>query len=288
MIKTLLVATDFSTRSDRALRRAILLARRHGAEMILVHVIDDDRQERLVTAERLQAQALLDETAATIRDVDGIRCEARLAFGVPDDALLRVAGEVEADLIVMGPHRRQSLKDVFVGTTVERVIRKSTLPVLMTVAAPGGDHARALIAVDMSESAAAAIAAIRRLELTKGVQTGVAHIFDAPAQGLMLRASTTSRELKDYIAGQRVKASAELDDFLARAELRPDFRLIELAETTPADAILDCARRRKADLLVIGTQGRTGLSRLVLGSVAEGILRRAEIDVLAVPVAADA
>ena len=49
-MKTILVATDFSPRSDRALRRAILIARRQGATLVLAHVIDDDRQERLVTS----------------------------------------------------------------------------------------------------------------------------------------------------------------------------------------------------------------------------------------------
>jgi nucleotide-binding universal stress UspA family protein len=281
-MKTILVATDFSPRSDRALRRAILIARRQGATLVLAHVIDDDRQERLVTSQRIAAQDLLDEITASVRREDGVECAARLAFGAPDEAIIAAGVEAGADLIIMGPHRRQSLKDIFVGTTVERVIRKSPLPVLMTVAPPTEAYARAMVAVDLSENAAAAFEAIRRLELAKGSPTGVVHVFEAPAQGLMLRASTTSDQLREYIAGQRARASADLDAFMERAGVRPDFRLIELADDTPAETIVKCAARKNADLLVIGTRGRTGLSRLVLGSVAEGVLRRSQIDVLTV------
>lgn len=281
-MKTIIVATDFSPRSDRALRRAILLGRERGAALVLAHVIDDDRQERLVTSQRLAAHDLLEEITASVRREDGVECTAMLAFGAPDEAIIEAGIEAGADLIVMGPHRRQSLKDIFVGTTVERVIRKSPLPVLMTVAPPAGAYARAMVAVDLSENAAAAIDAVRRLELAKGSPTGVVHVFEAPAQGLMLRASTTSDQLREYIAGQRARASADLDVFLQHAGMRPDFRLIELADDTPARTIVSCAARTKADLLVIGTRGRTGLSRLVLGSVAEGVLRSSQIDVLTV------
>jgi nucleotide-binding universal stress UspA family protein len=74
----IMVATDFSERSDRALRRATLLARQSGASLILVNAIDDDRPQHIFKEEKRQAEALLRELASTVRSVDGVECEARV------------------------------------------------------------------------------------------------------------------------------------------------------------------------------------------------------------------
>ena len=69
-MKQIAVATDFSTRSDRALRRAVLLARQRGAALALIHVVDDDQPEYLIKSQRRAAEELLEQTAATIGRVD--------------------------------------------------------------------------------------------------------------------------------------------------------------------------------------------------------------------------
>ena len=65
MIARILVATDFSPRSDRALRRGILLARQNSTELLLTHVVDDDQPQRLIDVEKREAAALLHELATT-------------------------------------------------------------------------------------------------------------------------------------------------------------------------------------------------------------------------------
>ncbi len=152
--RKILVATDFSTRSDRAIRRASLLARQVSAELVLVHVIDDDRPERLVTAEHREASALLDEVANTTRSLDGVPCRYKVQPGEPFEGILRAADEVNADLIVMGMHRRRPLRDIVIGTTIERVMQEGRRPVLMANAVPAGDYHSILVAVDLSAPAA--------------------------------------------------------------------------------------------------------------------------------------
>jgi len=122
-VKTLMVATDFSERSDRALRRATLLARQSGAFLSLVHVVDDDQPARIVAVERMEAERLLAELAQTVRQADGIPCEAEVILADPFEGIVRAVVAKGPDLLVIGPHRRQVLRDVFVGTTAERTLR---------------------------------------------------------------------------------------------------------------------------------------------------------------------
>jgi len=72
-MERILVSTDFSTRSDRALRRGSLLARQSSAELVIVHVVDDDQPRRLVEVAQVEATVYLHELARTMRELDGIR-----------------------------------------------------------------------------------------------------------------------------------------------------------------------------------------------------------------------
>jgi nucleotide-binding universal stress UspA family protein len=282
-VKTILVATDFSTRADRAMRRATLLAKRRACRVVLLHVVDSDRPDRFVSHEYGFAEKLLRDLADTMQRIDGIKSEQRLVLGTPDEAIVRAAEEIDADLIVLGPHRRRPVGDMLTGTTVERVVRTSSRPVLVAVATPAREYRSVLLASDLSEGSAQAAAAAERLGLLGDAQTSVFHAFTAPAQNMMLQASTTSQALRDYIESRRAKAAQALARFLKRRNIGVQNRVVELIETSPAKLIEKCARQLEADLIVVGTTGRTGLRRLLIGSVAEEILGEATTDVLAVP-----
>jgi nucleotide-binding universal stress UspA family protein len=281
-MKTILVATDFSTRSDRALRRASMLAKQHGARLEIVHVVDDDRAEQLVANEREGARGLLDALAADMT-AEGLDCRAGLYMGAAVSGVTRAADELEADLIVVGPHRRDILKDVFTGTTVDRIIRHSRRPVLMANTVPAGSYSRVLIGVDMSPGAANAVSVATGLGLLRGVQVGIVHAFSAPAYKLMIRTSVSSAELKAYIEGERARAKKELAKWRQQVGLQADFEMLELPELSTANLINECARLKKAELIVIGSKGTTGLEKVLLGSVAEDVLKDARVDVLTVP-----
>ena len=158
------MATDFSTRSHRALRRAGLLARECDAELTLVHVVEDDQPRSLVELERREASKFLDEQIHSLAELK--RCPMQLfaRSGTAFDGILQTAKISSADLIVMGSHRRQLLRDVFVGTTIERVIRIGTYPVLMVNNAVDHPYEKVLVATDMSEVSAWAIRIARPWE----------------------------------------------------------------------------------------------------------------------------
>lgn len=283
---TILAATDFSTRSDRALRRAALLARRSGARLVLVHAVDDDQAERKIAAEMAAATTLLAEQARTFREVDGLDCEARVVTGAPFEGVIAAAREAEAGLIVVGPHRRRPLMDTFLGTTAERIIRASPVPVLMANGVPAAAYAHALFATDLSDCSAEAARRLAGLDLCQGAQLSVLYLFDAPEVRLMLRSSISTPKLRAHLAEVGRNAAGELSTFVRDTGLAPTGEVVRHIETLPAHDICSRARAIGADLVVVGTRGRTGLAGLVVGSVAMEVLRIATVDVLAVPPAA--
>jgi len=282
-MKRILVATDFSTRSDRALRRAILLAKQHGGPLDLVHVVDDDQPPRILEAERSAAEALLDETARTVRAVDGIACEATVALGDPFEGIVRTSEECGADLVVIGPHRRHALRDVFVGTTAERSIRQGTRPTLMANAVPAGPYRRVLVAVDLSERSREAALAVTALGLDRDAAVVMVHVFDAPGVDYMSRAALRTDEVDRYLGGQEDDARRHFAAFVGGLPVPPSQAILKRAAPTPAATIAAVADDIAADLLVLGTHGRGGVAKFLLGSVVEEVLRMAGRDVLAIP-----
>lgn len=282
-MKHIMVATDFSERSDRALRRATLLARQTGAVMTLVTAVDEDRPRRLVDEEKREAEALLRDISATIRDVDGVRCEARAVMAEPSQAIVQVASDIAPDVLVIGPHRRQLFRDIFVGTTAERTIRNAPCPVLMVNAAPAAPYRYILLTTDLSDSSRDAIASYAKLNMADHAVHSMLYVFDAPMLRLAMTSAMTERERMLYIEDERQKASIALSAFIASLQFGSVDPLLRHEETTANHEILAAASEVPADLIVLATHGKHGLEKMLLGSVTEKVLRDSEVDVLAIP-----
>ena len=282
-MKRILVATDFSDRSERAVRRAALLAGKARAQLAIVHAINDDQPARKVEAENRAATEEIEALARALRHRDSLACEPAIVAGPAPEAIVAAAAESNADIIVVGQHRRRPLRDIFVGTTAERAVRASSRPVLEVNANPETAYRHVLVAIDMSDGARKAVRSLRALGLDRDASVSVVHVFDALGTGVMAQASMSMAEIKTYIADQKKRADGELDAFLKELSLQPARRELALNEATPGTAICAAAGAIGADLIVVGTKGRTGAARVLLGSVAEYVLGHADCDVLAVP-----
>lgn len=282
-MKLIMMATDFSERSDRALRRAILLAKQHGAGLSLVHVVDDDQPRRIVDGERDMAQALLAQQQATIRNVDGLTCETHVNFGVPFSGIAEAVQAAGPDLLVIGPHRRAVLRDVFIGTTAERTIRSVPCPVLMVNAPPVGPYRHILLTTDLSEAAGLAVRQFGTMGMDTQARTSIIHVFDARAGKLAMNRAMTKDTREDYVADQRHAAASDLSKFVDTLDAGAMKQIVRHNKTALADDILDAAKADDVDLIVVGTHGKSGLSQFFLGSVVADVLRHADTDVLAIP-----
>jgi len=282
-METIMVATDFSERSDRALRRATLLAKQSDAILHLVHVVDDDQPRRIVNSERGAAQKLLREQATALKSMDGIDCLTQVILAPPFAGIVQATEEIGPDLLVLGPHRRQALRDMFLGTTAERTIRAASCPTLMANAPPAGPYRHVLLSTDLSDGSRHAVESFLALGLGDRVNASLCYVFEAPALRLGMSHSMPKEDAEESIEDERGNAARQLSAFAASVGAGRMKQVVRYENTTPADEILAAAKEAGADLVVVGTRGRSGITKFLLGSVAEEVLRNADRDILAVP-----
>lgn len=287
-MRLIMLATDFSERSDRALLRAKILAAQSGATLSIIHVVDDDQPPRIINLEKDLAESLLRELKASVMKAEGVECTSKVLLAAPHAGIVQAASQACPDLLIIGPHRRQALRDVFIGTTAERTIRSVECPVLMANAPPTGPYRCALLTTDFSEGARRAAQVFEKLELHQRIRVAMLHVFDVPAIHLALSHMMGTQERASIVTDERKIAARDLSAFaVSVGEMAADQVLCH-AKRRPAQEILSAAQTEGADLIVVGINGKSGLVRFFLGSVAEEVLRGANCDVLAVPAKEDA
>jgi nucleotide-binding universal stress UspA family protein len=138
-IKTILYATDLTERSEPAFEQAEMLAKLAGAELHILHVIAEmaDARRGMLQPETFEIMEKEVETLA-LKEMDnfckkrlkGNNCTTEVVIGLPYEQIIKRAREIKADLIVVGTHGQTALEHMLVGSTAERVVRRSEIPVL--------------------------------------------------------------------------------------------------------------------------------------------------------------
>lgn len=288
-MSSIMVATDFSERSDRALRRATLLAKEFQLDIHLVHVVDSDKPHRLLVREQEESEKILRELAGTLRSVDDLRCTTRVVLDAPFHGLVQVVKDSKPELLVLGPHRRQLLRDTFVGTTAERTIKAVACPVLMVNALPASGYRNIMLTTDLSDCSRLALKAFFKLGVAQNRICSVLYAFDAPALRLgMSDMAMEKDEQVAYLKDLEKGSAASLSYFLSDMEGSVSRQIVEHEETAPSNVIFKVVAREGVDLIVVGTCGHRGLTKFFLGSVALDVLRSSSVDVLVIPPSAQA
>ncbi len=140
MFKTILFATDFSPSSEHAFKYALSLARKFEGRLGIIHVISEPVDLRGFYVPHIsfdQLEAEIEQGAIKLMEEFCIRhaeeyprVETFVVPGIPYDEIIKKAGELAADLIIVGTHGRTGLDHVLFGSTAEKVVRKSTVPVM--------------------------------------------------------------------------------------------------------------------------------------------------------------
>lgn len=281
MLKSLLVASDLSTRSEPALHRAVQLATATGARLSVLHAVEDDQPKLRMQDEMRSAQAYLDWQLDALGRPAGAEVITRA--GDPFQVIDQTAQACAADLIVMGAHRRRILRDVFVGTTIERVTRTAGRPVLMAHDGPAYPWKRVFIATDLSETSAEAARRAHALGFLQGADVTFIHAYTPIVGPMMTYAGITSDRVSVEAEREFQTARRDVARFVHDLGIGDPPCHARLLEGLGASAITGFVAQARPHLLVIGTRGLSGTKRLLLGSIAQELMGSLSVDILAVP-----
>ena len=277
-MKKILMATDLSARSDRALQRAVMLAHEFAAELKILHVVDESLLEAITLQHEAAAKSAIAAQLAALPLAAALSISQEVIRGFDYCDISVSAAEFEAELIVLGIHRHK-MRQLFQGTTAERVVRYGTLPVLVVKDAPREPYRRILVAADLSEHAHAAMALAAKIAPKGDVY--LLHAAHRPFTAFLGR-ETQNQLIRD----ERARISVEIEKMTQQlaSELgaaAPRFEIL-LKEGDVRSVIRDQVAALKPDLLAVGTHGRTGLAHAIIGSIAEDLLADAPVAVLSV------
>jgi universal stress protein E len=284
------VATDQSPGSEAAVERAAHLARQHGARLGIVHVIPiglwdevllslTDAEASTPTEEALRAgaEAMLQEVASVTAAAYGVDCETRVTVGRVGAEIARWAAEFDADLLVLGAHGRHPVRDLLLGTTVQKLLRLSPCPVLVVKQASAVDYETVLAPTDLSTASRGAIVAAA--ERLPAARFHVAHAFELPHDGLMRYASVEESVVARQHAAARERLFQELAEWVATAKL-PASCTLHVEHGYPPMRIAAWIGALGADLVVLAAHGKSPLEATFIGSVSLHTALTAPCDVL--------
>ncbi len=280
-MQSLLVATDFSADARNAALRGAQLARAHGAARgVLLHVppaIPFDLELELRASAAMERA--LEAHAAEIERESGFAFEPRLGSGNVVGALAAAASGF--DLAVLGARGVNPLRDLAIGSSAERLLRKAPCPVLIVKAAPTGAYQRVLVPLDFSPDSRAALALTARIAPQAGLT--LVHAYDLPFEGKLGIAGASQDDIERYRSQAYERAGMQIDQAVTAAGLAPERTVRVVDRAYPPKLIQDSARALRAELIAIGKHGGSMLEDLLLGSVTLHTLAAAECDVLVVP-----
>ncbi|MGE0256290.1 MAG: universal stress protein [Alphaproteobacteria bacterium] len=275
----LLVATDLSARSEQALDRAVAIATDAGAELKILHVIDDSvpASARKVVAMAAETDILADIARVAMRQ--NASPAIQIAEGNVYKMILSAAEETGCDLIVLGRHRIESCDAAFGGTTMGRVVRMGRRPVLVVADRPAGAYRRVVVGMDFSEHARQALG--MALAIAPGAAFHLVHAFGVPFGGLLPGEAT----VREICTERQRELGALIDDETAAPSVprRKGREIAGIARQGDVEGVLrQEINRIRPDLLVLGTHGRGVVAEAILGSVAQDFLNQPPCDLLIV------
>jgi nucleotide-binding universal stress UspA family protein len=281
-IGNVLVATDFSPRAARAVARAARLPITPGSSITILHVLargappDAERDARRVLAQQA-ASARRAAREAGLTDVEVFTTVAR---GKPFVEIIDGARHATAHLIVVGRHGQRPFRDLLVGSTAERVVRKGATPTLVVSAGGSGPYRRPRVAVDGSNTSRRAFELALQIA---GSPTGgfdVVHAYGVPYESGERPSGIRETNLSAYGFETGKAARAMVEDLLVSLKVERGKFTALLRRGDPRRVILQVATQRRSDLLALGTHGQSDLAHVLIGSVAEAVVRAAPCDVL--------
>jgi len=286
-LSRIVVGHSFFPDGNIALRSAITLAQLAHADLYLLHVVEPYPLYQKMRFPTVPAHAMLEEVVLKMRaqladlakqpELSGLHVDTDAHIGKPFVELIRAIRSQNANLVVVGTSSRG--EERFLGSTGERVLRKSPVPVLIAKRELTPGPKTVVVPVDFSDCSKKAAEEAIALVRSFGGRIIFLHILD----------------LAEYVYPAAYGTMPIIIPPLTADDLEPDWQLFlkdlsleginwekQTLEGRAAPHIVDTAKACSADLLIMGTHGRTGFAHVLLGSVAEAVLRITNCSVMTV------
>ena len=289
-IRSIVAASDLSAPARRAVDRAAAIARSSSASLTLVHAFSgsalDELRRWLDTNGAAAAQSIHDEVRERLRELarevaahHGIEVYNCTLSGHPVDEIIRLARKRKADLLVIGTLGAGFLRNRLVGSTAERVVKRSSRPVLMVRQAPRAPYRRVLVPVDFSPWSAPALEVA--MAVAPDAHFVLLHAVAVPFESKLGIAGVDAQAVAAYRAAAREGALRDIRELALRAGLG-DGRWTALVadDGDPWLAIIRLEQEQDCDLVVVGKHGRGAVEELLLGGTTHRVIAESSADVL--------
>ena len=282
MIKKILVPVDFSSCSRKALKIAAQIARKTDAKILMLHLIDLPSDEVGMFEEGIPTGPAAIVLMQSARDkfneiydsgiLDGVEVDDFVDFNKPFEGISEYAVEHGVDLIVMGSHGTSNVEGFFVGSNTEKVVRTSTVPVLVIKHYTDNfDLKKVVFASSFKQECKDCFAKV----------LGILKIYKPEIK--LLRVNTVTNFLPTHdsekLIDDFIKEHPEIEDFSYAKALYDD--------NSVQEGIFHYAARIDADLIALSTHGRQGIFHFLQDSIAEDIVNKAKRNILTVKITKD-
>lgn len=286
-VNRVLVGVDFSTESDASLVAALQIAALHEAEVYAVHVIDSRPEDDLLNPAVEHKNTILDALNARLKRVaekslpsfNAAHLHGVLRTGRPAEELLSAANEHNADVVVVGNRGKGLIQRTLLGSVASSLVRRLERPLIVTRGWEQGPAKRVLAAVDLGDDSVRVIRVAADWAQRIGVQLVVLYAWEIAglSDSYSAIAGLPGRDVdRTAIHDARARIGELVEEVLgpdhdAELHVRAGLAVYE---------ILGAVDRDEYGLVVMGSHGRRGFSKMLLGNTAEQVVERAPCSVL--------
>lgn len=277
-MKTILVPTDFSKTAQTAADVAASIAKKSKAEIILLHVVEEIEEgsfnvegeatafgsweDRIFTVKMIQKSKQQLSAVAEALMQEGIIVRQLLRVGTPYHGIQAIITEHKADLVVMGTNGKSPLEEILIGSNTEKVMRRSTCPVLSVNKKPSNlDFKSIVYAVSLRTDELAFPPLVKEIQELYG---STIHLVRINTPGVFINDKFAKEKMREF--GQKVDLK--------------NFTVNTYNDFSEEAGIINFSESVSADLISMWTHGRTGLSHMLNGSIAEDVTNHAKRCVL--------
>lgn len=287
----ILLAHDFSERSEQAAQRAFQIAQESGEPVHAVHVVDEafaerkwlgndvgDAGESVIERLRGSVEERLRAELEPLASPYGVTLHVHAALGYVAEQLAALAERYACRLLVIGAHGRHAIRDLILGATAEQLLWYMESPTLVVRSDNISPYEQVLVAVDFSEASEHAMKTVA--EWFPKARVRLVHVIDSRALERLGDAGLQDDVIQEEWDQQDGIVSDYLESMMTRTGLSGDRVEARIVHGHPVEALAEQVTEFEADLAVMGGQGRSRLTQWLPGRVSSRLVHRLPCDVL--------